>query len=372
MKIEKKQISVRELFDGYKETIEDNSVVGYHGKLYLRPKFQRQFVYDSKKREAVINSIRNNFPISIIYWGVNPDGTFDCIDGQQRQISICQYVNGEFSINYQYFFNLTKEEQEQILDYKLDVYLCDGTDKERLDWFKIINIAGVVLNEQELRNAVYAGQWLSDAKKRFSMNNCVAYKLASQYLSGSSIRQDYLQAVLLWAANSENKTIEEYMAEHQNDENADKLLDYFKRVIEWVKAVFPNYRKEMKSVQWGILYNKFHEKYYSSAEIEEKISKLMRDDDVTKKAGIYEYVLGGEERVLSIRAFTENMKREAYERQGGICPVCMSQGGENASKVWKIEEMQGDHIIPWSKGGKTTADNCQMLCRQHNNEKGGK
>lgn len=373
MKIKQVKIPIRDLVKGYIDNPETNEVTGYDGKLSIRPKYQRQFCFNNDQRNAVINTIQNGFPLSIMYWAKNENG-FEVLDGQQRTISICQYVNGDFALNYRFFHNLNETEKNQILNYELDVYQCDGTDKEKLEWFKVINIAGEKLTDQELRNAVYAGSWLSDAKKKFSAPNCAAYRLAKDYMAGTPIRQDYLETVISWIATREGKTIEMYMAEHQHDENADVLWEYFKKVIEWTKSVFTKYRKEMKGLPWGILYNEFSGKYYSASDMENEIVKLMIDDDVTKKKGIYEYLLSGKERekCLSIRDFSESIKRAVYEKQGGICPHCYAEKGTTATKVWKYEEMEGDHITPWHDGGKTVLENCQMLCKNHNRTKSGK
>jgi len=360
MKIELKEISVRELTIGYQDN-EENGVVGYGGKLDIRPPYQREFIYKDKQREAVIDTITKEFPLNVMYWAVREDGNFEVIDGQQRTISICQYVNGDFSYMFKYFHNLKKDEQEEILKYKLMVYLCSGTDSEKLKWFQTINIAGEKLTEQELRNAVYSGSWVSDAKKSFSKNGCVAYNLGKDYLSGVAIRQDYLETAIDWISKG---NIEVYMANHQNDTNANEIWLYFQAVINWVKVVFPKYRKEMKGIQWGLLYNDFNGKKLDYKKLEEEIGTMMQDEDVTNKKGIYEYVLTRKEKYLNIRAFSDNQKREAYERQGGVCPVC--------TEVYKLEEMEADHITPWHSGGKTVADNCQMLCREDNRRKSGK
>jgi predicted house-cleaning noncanonical NTP pyrophosphatase (MazG superfamily) len=290
------------------------------------------------------------------------------LDGQQRTISIGQYVNGDFSISFNgriaMFHNLTKEEQNKILDYELMIYFCEGTDKERLDWFRIINIAGEKLTDQEIRNAVYTGPWLSDAKLKFSKSNCAAYLLANdggQLVSGSPIRQEYLETALSWI--NEEK-IEDYMAEHQHDKNAEELWEYFQNVIAWVREVFMNYRREMSDVQWGLLYNEFKGKKFDSKKLEKEIAELMQDEDVTKKSGIYPYVLTRNEKFLNIRAFTEKQKRETYEKQKGKCAKC--------KKHFEIEEMEADHITPWHEGGKTISKNCQMLCKEDNRTKSGK
>ena len=369
MDVIKTQIKVRDLVKGYHDDPETNQVVGYDGKLSIRPAFQRQFVYKDNQRDEVIRTINKGFPLSIFYWAKTPDG-WEILDGQQRTISICQYVNGDFSLDYRYFHNLTEEEKNKILDYELDVYLCDGTDAEKMEWFKVINIAGEKLTDQELRNAVYAGSWLSEAKKKFSARNCAAERIAKDYLSGTQIRQDYLETAIKWIAKRDGVSVEEYMAKHQHDTDADEMWQYFSKVIEWVKSMFPNYRKEMKGLEWGYLFEEYGSKYYSAAALESGVKRLMMDDDVTAKKGIYEYVLseGTKEKALNIRAFTPNMKREAYERQDHKCPFCVAAGNNTE---YAIEEMEGDHITPWHLGGKTIAENCQILCKKHNRDKSG-
>ena len=361
MKIELHKIKIKDIFEGYRNNNEEG-VVGFSGKLNIRPKYQREFVYDDRKRNAVIDTVRKGFPLNVMYWVKNSDGTFEVLDGQQRTISICEYLNNKFSIldegNRRKFFNLTDFEKGQIENYELMIYFCEGNEKEKLDWFKIINIAGEKLTDQELRNAVYTGEWLTHAKSIFSKNNCKAWNLAKDYLNGSPIRQDYLEIALDWISNGE---IEKYMSENQNKQNANELWLYFQNVISWVKMTFINYRKEMKGVNWGELYNRFSRENFDTTEIENRIVELLKDDEVTKKSGIYRYILTGEERWLSLRAFTENQKREAYEQQNGICSLC--------GKYFKLEEMHADHIVPWSKGGKTVIENCQMLCTQDNIKK---
>lgn len=359
MNIELKEITVRELTEGYQDNNE-NGVVGYGGKLDIRPPYQREFIYKDKQREAVIDTVTKDFPLNVMYWAVREDGNFEVIDGQQRTISICQFVVGDFSVKNRYFHNLQNDEQEQILNYKLMVYLCSGTDSERLEWFKTINIAGEKLTDQELRNAVYAGSWVSDAKRYFSKNGCPAYAIASNYMKGSPIRQEYLETAIDWISRG---NIEAYMSQNQHTTNATEIWLYFQSVVNWVKAVFPKYRKEMKGVEWGLLYNEFKDCHFDHEQLEATISRLMQDEDVTKKSGIYTYVLTNDERFLSIRTFTDNQKREAYERQGGVCPKC--------NKSFDIADMEADHITPWHEGGKTIAENCQMLCKHDNRIKSG-
>ena len=360
MKIELKEISIREVSNGYFNDNEEG-VVGYGGKLNIRPKYQREFVYKDKQRDSVIETIRKNFPLNVMYWVKNEDNTYEVLDGQQRTISICEYVSGTFSLNSMYFHNLTNSDKEQILDYKLMVYFCDGTDTEKLDWFKTINIAGEKLTDQELRNAIYTGTWLTDAKRYFSKTNCPAYNIGSDYLNGSPIRQEYLQTIIGWLSNDQ---IEDYMGRNQHSPNANELWLYFNSVMNWVKSVFPKYRREMKGIDFGKLYNQFKDKQFDTNFLEEEISRLMMDDDVTKKSGIYEYVLTRNEKYLSIRSFTDKQKRESYERQKGICVKC--------GEYFELSEMEADHIKPWHEGGKTTSDNCQMLCKMDNRIKSGK
>ncbi|OGQ85254.1 MAG: HNH endonuclease [Deltaproteobacteria bacterium RIFOXYC2_FULL_48_10] len=365
MKIELCNIPIREVIAGYKDGAEEG-VVAYNGKLDIRPKYQREFVYSGKQRDAVIKTINRGFPLNVMYWMVKDDGNYEMLDGQQRTISVGQYVNGDFSLDNRFFHNLTPEEQDQILDYDLMIYFCEGTDKERLDWFKTINIAGEKLTDQELRNAVYTGPWLSDAKLKFSKTNCAAYLLANDggaLLKGSPIRQEYLETALMWINSGE---VADYMAKHQHHSDANMLWNYFQNVIAWVRTIFTNYRKEMKGVAWGELYNEFKDINIDTDYLEAEIRELMIDEDITKKSGVYPYVLTKQEKHLNIRTFTDKMKREAYEKQNGICSLCREK-----IKL-DISDMEADHIKPWRDGGKTISDNCQMLCKQCNRTKSGK
>lgn len=360
MNIELKEITVRELTQGYQDT-EETGVVGYDMKLDIRPAYQREFIYKDKQREAVIQTLTRGFPLNVMYWAVREDGGYEVIDGQQRTISICQYIEGEFAYKDRYFHNLQQDEQDQILDYTLMVYLCSGTDSEKLEWFRTINIAGEKLTEQELRNAVYSGLWVSDAKRYFSKSGCAAYGLGGDYLTGVPIRQDFLETTIKWISND---NIEKYMAIQQHEPTANELWLYFQSVINWVKVVFPKYRKEMKGIQWGFLYNDFKDGKYDTKKIEDEIVELMQDEDVTNKKGIYTYILTRNEKHLNIRLFSDSQKREAYERQKGICAKC--------GKHFELSGMEADHITPWHEGGKTSAENCQMLCQDDNRRKSGK
>ncbi|MEK6879408.1 MAG: DUF262 domain-containing protein, partial [Nanoarchaeota archaeon] len=357
------KIPIKEAVKDYKDSAEEG-VTAYRGKLDIRPKYQREFVYKDKQRNEVIETVRKKFPLNIMYWVKKEDGNFEVLDGQQRTISVAQYVAGDFSINGKYFHSLTKEEQNQILNYELMIYFCEGKEREKLDWFRIVNIAGVKLTDQELRNAVYTGTWLSDAKLKFSKTNCAAYLLSNdggQLIDGSPIRQEFLETALSWISNEK---IEEYMSKHQQDKNAEELWRYFQNVIEWVRKVFLKYRGQMKGINWGELYNKFKNKKIDAKKLEAEIATLMQDEEITNQKGIYLYALTREERYLSLRDFTDKQKRIAYEKQKGICPKC--------KKHFEIKEMEADHIELWSEGGRTINENCQMLCKKDHREKSSK
>ena len=361
MEIKLKEITVADLVEGYVDNA-DEGVVGFGGQLDIRPKYQREFIYKDKQRDAVIDTVTKEFPLNVMYWAVRDDGNFEVIDGQQRTISICQYVKGDFSYLRRYFHNLQDDEQQQILDYKLTVYECTGSDSEKLEWFKIINIAGEKLTDQELRNAVYAGSWVSDVKRYFSKRGCVAHGIGSDYLSGKAIRQEYLETAIKWV--SEGK-IEHYMAKHQHDQNASALWIYFQSVITWVDTTFTTKRnKFMKGVDWGDLYNKYKDEKYDTKKIEEETATLILDDDITSKKGIYPYILTRDEKYLSIRAFSDVIKQKVYEQQKGKCVAC--------KKHFELSETEADHITPWHEGGKTIPENCQMLCKEDNRRKSGK
>lgn len=366
MKIELHEIAIKEIAKGYVDNAEEG-VRGYGGRLNIRPKYQREFVYSDEKRDAVIDTIVKGFPLNVMYWVKNEDGTFELLDGQQRTVSFCQYVNCEFSIKVRNFTNLTETEKKEILDYKCMVYFCEGNDKEKLEWFKTINIAGEKLTNQELRNAVYPGEWLTSAKLKFSKRLCTAYEIANKYVNGSTIRQDYLETAISWINDGK---IEEYMSIHQHDNNADELWLYFQSVINWVESTFIKYRKEMKGINWGVLYNTYKDRQLDAEALEEEIKKLMMDDDVTDKKGIYFYLFTKNEKYLNIRAFTESQKRTVYERQDGNCPYCVAEHRTNTH--YELSEMEADHITPWCEGGKTEIDNCQLLCKEHNRRKSSK
>ena len=382
MKIELHRITVAELVAGY-ENNDELGVRAYEGRLDVRPPYQREFVYKDPQRDAVIETLRKDFPLNVMYWAVQGENSFEVIDGQQRTLSICQYVEGDFSIQIDghalAFHNLQTDQQEQILDYELMVYFCEGTDSEKLDWFKTINIAGEKLTDQELRNAVYHGSWVTAAKKYFSKSGCPAYQIANDYMTGSTIRQEYLETAIEWINDDD---VDGYMATHQHDPDASALWDYFKNVIDWVKATFPKTRPEMKSVRWGPLYNRFKDDNLSSTDLEKQTGELMADPDVTNRRGIYEYLLGGkvDTKLLAVRVFDDKIKRAAYAKQtakaeaDGVsnCPLCAVGSNNNAARIYEPEEMDADHVTAWSKGGASGLANCEMLCVPHNRSKGNR
>ena len=358
MNIRPLQIKVRDLVKGYYDSGEDG-VWSMDNNLNIRPPYQREFVYDDRKRDLVIDSIRSELPLNTMYWARNDNG-WEVMDGQQRTLSICKYVNGDFSVNGRYYHNLTQDQQDQILDYDMfTVYECDGLDSEKLEWFRRINTAGEPLTEQELLNAVYSGPWLTSAKKYFSKTGCPAYKVAADYIRGTPIRQDYLATALDWVSG---KMVPEYMAYHQHDEDAEELWESFSEIIRWVKRVFPVYRSQMKGLDWGRLYREHHDVQHSD-ERDAEVEALFANPEIQAPKGIYEYVLSRNESVLKLRTFDEVVKRQKYEEQEHRCPMCMREGNMNQ---YEYKQMDGDHIVPFGMGGRTVPDNCQMLCIRHN------
>ncbi len=386
MKIDMHEISVKNIFEGYKDlSNEEGGVFALNGNLTCRPAYQREFVYKEVQRNEVIQTTRKHFPLNVMYWvrtdihnenstkdldSLLRDGKFELLDGQQRTLSILQYINGDFPINWngskKFFHNLTSDEQDLILDYKLNIYICEGSQSEVLDWFKIINYSGEKLTDQESRNAIYTGPWLSDAKRYFSKTNCPASQLASKLMVGSPIRQELLETVLKWITEPDKKQPEDYMAIHQNDKNCNELWTYFNAVITWVNMLFPKnyYRALMKGQPWGILYNHYHSNQYDADQFESKIKRLLLDDEVENNKGIYKYLFSNDENNLGLRTFTDKQKTLQYEKQNGICPMC--------NKYFDYNDMEGDHIVPWHDGGKTESGNLQMLCKHCNRTKSDK
>ena len=372
MEIELKQIPVKDVYNGYKDSGEDG-VVGYQGQLNIRPPYQRNFVYDLPEAKAVINTVLHGFPLNVMYWVVDGNNHYEVLDGQQRTLSIMQFLDHKFPIQWDgqtmYVDSLPDDLYNNLMDYNLMVYWCSGTDSEKLAWFKTVNIAGEQLTSQELRNITYVGPWLSDAKRHFSKRGCVASKLADRYVKGDPNRQELLETALKWIADAQDITIDDYMAQHKSDDDADELWQYWQKVINWLQMVFPQDYKEMKGLDWGLLYNQYHKNDYNSSKIDKDIAQLIDDDEIKKKKGIWQYELAvnsneaGATKYLNLRGFAKDMMRKKLKEQDGHCPMCLAEGIE---KVYALSEMEGDHIVPWSKGGKTEYDNLQMLCKRHN------
>lgn len=373
MNIDPVSIKVSDIFDGYVDN-GDDGVFAYGGKLAVRPAYQREFVYDQEQEESVIHTVLNGFPLNVMYWVKVGDDSYEVLDGQQRTLSVMQYLKHKFQItidgkNY-YWDSLPDDKYNAIMDYEFKIYICEGTESEKLAWFKVVNIGGAKLTDQELRNSVYTGEWLSDAKMHFSKRNCAAKGLADRYITGDPNRQELLEKALKGICEYQNiQNITEYMALHKSDKDADELWQYFQDVIHWVEKIFPKYYKDMKGLDWCHLYNKYHNNSYNSNELSKEVKRLHEDDEVQKTKGIYEYLLCREKdpfagRFLNLRAFDKRDKMAAYSRQDGICPICKQH--------FEFDDMEGDHIKPWSKGGHTIQENCQMLCKDCNNKKSDK
>ena len=376
MRITQSNQTIRDICRDYRED-DDNGVTGFGGQLDIRPPYQRNFVYDEPERNEVINTIRKGFPISEMYWFDRKNGRFEMIDGQQRTISVCRYVSERsFSVDKdgRTFDRLPEDEQEKILDYPLTIYRCSGTDDELLDWFRIINTAGKKLNDQEIRNALYHGDWVTDAKKNFSKRNCRAKQKGGNYVKGDPNRQEIFEKVLKWVTGGDDfdrykkitrKThddnIRKYMCDHRDDEDADELWDYFSDLIDWVETTFTDrqHLSIMKKVEWGPLYNRYRDEKLDPVEIDERIRMLYSDPHVTNNAGIYSYILTGAKKHLNVRDFSYDIRSQIFESQNRMCtgPKCKKKGQE-----MKIDDMQADHIDPWNVGGPTDGTNCQMLC----------
>lgn len=377
MEINPVKFTIKEIFEGYVDNDEEG-VVAYGGKLNVRPKYQREFVYPEKDQKEVVHTILKGFPLNIMYWSKSVDDTYELLDGQQRTLSFCKFMNNEFSVIFDghelYYHSLNQfpDLKERVDNYPVTVYICEGTDIEKLEWFEIINKAGKELTAQELRNATYTGEWLTQAKRYFSKTGCPAKGVFGDYMSGEINRQAYLETALKWIADAQGTTITGYMSKHQNDPNCNELWMYFSAVATWAKMLFPIDSKSKKIVAglpWGVFYNKYHENAYDAGEFKKRIAELILDKEVENNKGICEYLLSGDEKCLGLRTFDDEDKLRKYAEQDGICPLCE---GVNKGKKWEYDEMEGDHIIPWRSGGKTVYENLQMLCRHCNRTKSGK
>lgn len=373
MTINQIEVTVGEIVKDYVNN-DEQGVRGYGGLLDIRPPYQREFIYNEREQQAVITTVLHGYPLNVMYWvrrSEDAECPYEVMDGQQRTLSLCEYVAGKFSYDFKNFFNQPEDIQKRILDYRLTVYVCEGEASEKLEWFKTINIAGKQLNEQEINNAVYAGPFVTDAKRHFSKSNCGAYRLGKDLVNGTLNRQDYLKKALEWMAehetrNGHRQTIVGYMAQHQHDPNANNLWSYFQNVLNWATTNFEmkKFKKIMKGLDWAWLYDKYGSETLDTTALGKRISELMRDSEIQKQTGIIPYVLTGDERHLDLRAFPEDIKLAVWEQQHHICPHC--------GKEFDFEFMEGDHITPWREGGRTVIENCQMLCRECNRRKGAR
>jgi len=387
MKTEQKSITIRELCEGfvYNQTLE-KGVFGMNGQLVIQPEYQRNYIYaDGKRDVAVIESLLKGYPIGLLYFNVGKDGKWEVLDGQQRITSIGRFLRNKFYIHgvhgkKQHFHSLDENLQKKIMDTRLQVFICEGTESEIKDWFQVINTPGIQLTPQELRNAIYSGPFVNEARKFFSNKKNPSLTTWEQYIRGAVERQEILETALGWISVKLGKSIEEYMAANRCKRNIDEMKDYFLSVMDWIDNVFASYYPEMKGLPWNELYNRYGETSYDIHVLDKKIQDLMADDRVTAKKGIFEYVLGGCQtpKLLHVRVFDKGIIKSVYEKQtevakaAGIsnCPLCAVSDNSNRTKIWKSEEMEADHVTAWSKGGASTADNCQMLCRTHNRAKG--
>jgi len=373
MTIDEMDVTVGQVVEGYVNN-EEQGVRGFGGLLDIRPPYQREFIYNEKEQQAVITTVLHGYPLNVMYWVKRSDDAecpYEIMDGQQRTLSLCEYVAGHFSYDFKNFHNQPADIQKKILDYKLKIYVCEGDASEKLDWFQTINIAGKVLNDQEINNAIFAGPFVTDAKMHFSKTNSGGARLGKDLVNGTPIRQDFLKKALEWMAEHETRqghrqTVKGYMADHQHDPNANNLWSYFQTVLNWAITNFDmrRFKRIMKGLDWAELYDKYGTETLDTAALAQRISALMRDSEIQRQSGIIPYVLTGDEHYLDLRAFPEDIKLAAWEAQNHICPLC--------NREFDFEFMEGDHITPWRDGGRTVIENCQMLCRECNRRKGAK
>ena len=384
----KTTITVKEICDGFVyNELEGKGLFGLSGKLTIQPEYQRNYIYASdggKKEMAVIQSVLKGYPIGLIYFNKVSDSNLEVLDGQQRITSLGRFVSDKFAIKdangmEQYFGGMAKDKQAKILEAKLLIYECEGTESEIKEWFKTINIAGVPLNDQELLNAVYSGPFVTLGKAEFSNSQNANIQKWSAYVSGSANRQEFLECALDWVSKG---NIGDYMSRHRFDKDINELKKYFNSVIDWVSSVFTDVESEMRGLEWGRLYEAYHKKAYNPAKVSAEIQKLYADPYVKNRKGIFEYILGGsvDTKLLEVRVFDEATKKAVYTTQTAKakkkgesnCPHCAIGHDANKSKIWSFNEMDADHVSAWSKGGKSDIKNCQMLCKTHNRAKGNR
>lgn len=381
----KTDITINDICKGFTyNELEGKGLYGLSGKLTIQPEYQRNYIYaDGIRDVAVIESILKGYPLGILYFVKTGEDTFEVLDGQQRITSFGRYVIGKFAVKIDgmenYFSGLNEDLQQKILDTKLLIYECEGTETEIKEWFKTINIAGIPLNEQELLNAIYSGKFVTEAKREFSNSQNSNVQKWKAYVKGDVKRQDFLSCALDWVSKGEK---EKYMSEHRNSDNINELKTYFTTVIDWISGVFKSVEKEMCGLKWGELYEKYGKRPYNPDEVDKKLKELYADGSVKKRSGIFEYILGGcvDTKLLEIRVFEDRDKRIVYENQTKLanenqlsnCPLCAISDNVNKTRIWKLSEMDADHVTAWSKGGSTDISNCQMLCITHNRAKGNR
>src|SRR3989344_2564923 len=380
----KTNITIQEICDGFVyNELEGKGLFGLSGKLTIQPEYQRNYIYAEEKREAgVIESVLKEYPIGLIYFNKVGKDTFEVLDGQQRITSLGRFITNKFAIKDengmpQIFGNMAKDKQAKILETKLLIYECEGTESQIKEWFRTINIAGVPLNNQELHNAVYSGPFVTKAKEEFSNSQNANIQKWSAYVSGSANRQDFLERALDWVSKG---NIGDYMSTHRKDRDTDELKKYFNTIIDWVSSVFTDVESEMRGLEWGRLYETYSEKKYNPTEVSVKVRKLLSDYEVKDRKGVFEYILGGSKdtRLLNIRVFDEPTKKAVYAKQTKAaesknksnCSYCAIGHDANKTKIWTLSDMDADHVAAWSNGGVTDIKNCEMLCKPHNRAKG--
>ena len=381
-------LTVRDICEGFVySSLDGKGLFGWAGKLVIQPEYQRNFIYSNlHKEEPVIESVLSGYPLGLLYFVKVAEDKYEILDGQQRVTSIGRFVTGKFAIKdenkmEQVFSGLDKAKQEKILKYPLTIYICEGEEWEIKKWFETINIAGEPLNEQELLNAIYSGPFVTKAKEVYSNSNNPQMQKWSSYIKGDPKRQEVLRTALSWVAHGE-KNIDGYMSKHRQDDTIEELRNYFDTVIDWAKGVFGSPYPEMRGLPWGELYETYHNNPYNTKDVRQRIEILLADEFVGNKRGIFEYILGGEQdkSLLNVRVFDERTKKTKYAQQTDAakaeghsnCPYCTQEDGANKTKIWQLKEMDADHVTAWSKGGSTTIDNCQMLCKTHNRMKGNR
>lgn len=388
MKTTLKEYLIKDITEGFVyNELEGKGLFGLSGKLTIQPEYQRAYIYaDGKKDVAVISSLLNGYPLGLIYFNKVNEDVLEVLDGQQRITSIGRFVTGKFAIKddkgmEQYFSGLAADKQTKILDATLLVYECEGTETEIKEWFQTINIAGVPLNSQELLNAVYSGPFVTLGKAEFSNSQNANVQKWSAFISGTVNRQDYWERALEWVSKGK-ENIGGYMSKHRNEKTLAPVVTYFNSVIDWATSVFTDIESEMKGLEWGRLYEQYHNTAYNPSKVSEQVQALYGDAYVKNRKGIWEFVLGGstDTKLLEVRVFDDATKKAVYSKQSRAaldaevsnCPLCALGSDANKSRVWKLDEMDADHVAAWSKGGATSADNCQMLCKTHNRAKGNK